>query len=137
LKWLIQQNPSVTHKNTHYTITQAEFPKLERMNKTDYLYPSDKTNLCRARGVSGLRGRTPLHSKSKRIGLLLLLLELRTERRLLLLPAPRAEPKRVGIRLLLLRAEPKRVGLRLLLLLRGRVHEPTLRSVLAAATSRT
>ena len=109
------------------------------MNKTDYLYPSDKTNLCRARGVSGLRGRTPLHSKSKRIGLLLLLLELRTERRLLLLllPAPRAEPKRVGIRLLLLRAEPKRVGLRLLLLLRGRVHEPTLRSVLAAATSRT
>jgi len=84
-----------------------------------------------------------LYSKSKRIGLLLLLLELRTERRLLLLPAPRAEPKRVGIRLLLLlRAEPKRVGLRLLLLLlllllRGRVHEPALRSVLAAAPSRT
>jgi hypothetical protein len=70
-----------------------------------------------------------LHPESKRVRLLLLLmlwlLELRTERRLLLLllPAPRAEPKRVR--------------LRLLLLLRGRVHEPALRSVLAAAPSRT
>jgi hypothetical protein len=59
--------------------------------------------------------------------LLLWLLELRTERwLLLLLPAPRAEPKWVRLRLLLL-----------LLLLRGRVHEPALRSVLAAAPSRT
>jgi hypothetical protein len=71
-----------------------------------------------------------LHPESERVGLLLLLLlllKLRTERLLLLRPARGAEPKRVGLRLLLL----------LLLLLRGRVHESALRSVFAAAPSRT
>jgi hypothetical protein len=71
-----------------------------------------------------------LHPESERVGLLLLLLllllKLRTERLLLLRPARGAEPKRVGLRLLLL-----------LLLLRGRVHESALRSVFAAAPSRT
>jgi len=69
-----------------------------------------------------------LHPESERVGLLLLLLlllKLRTERLLLLRPARGAEPKRVGLRLLLL------------LLLRGRVHESALRSVFAAAPSRT